>query len=262
MKLYLFLLIIFISQMIYYFNQSQSINNKVEYYDHIVKSMTFLLQENEFDNIDKTTKLLCSVYPHKNLNNETINKILNQISINDLKKISYELLMVNILYGRSYNTKLLLQNKDIYIYYNNYKHLDPLCLASTLGFKQTVSLLLNDSRVDPSYDNDCAIRMASKYGHDDVVSLLLKDKRVNASAMNNYALRHAILYRHEKVISLLYGNTKVKLYYLEQHRLIKNISEWINLKQEITTDYDNILKMYQSYVDGLYYYLGCDDVIF
>jgi ankyrin repeat protein len=59
------------------------------------------------------------------------------------------------------------------------------------GYVEVVKLLLNEPRVDPSADDNCAIRLASKNGHFEVVKLLLNDPRGDPSAYNNYANRLA-----------------------------------------------------------------------
>jgi Ankyrin repeats (many copies) len=60
--------------------------------------------------------------------------------------------------------------------------------ASEDGQTKMVGLLLSDSRVDPSAENNHAIRKASERGHVEVVRLLLSDPRVDPSAdiMNYY----------------------------------------------------------------------------
>ena len=45
--------------------------------------------------------------------------------------------------------------------------------------------ILSDSRVDPSAENNYAIKLASHFGHQEVVKLLLSDARVDPSARNN-----------------------------------------------------------------------------
>ena len=58
-----------------------------------------------------------------------------------------------------------------------------LCYASLNGYLEVVRELLKDSRVDPSADNNYAIRWASRYGHSGVVRELLRDRRVDPSAI-------------------------------------------------------------------------------
>ena len=63
--------------------------------------------------------------------------------------------------------------------------------ASVDGFVAVVNRLLQDPRVDPSANNNEAIRYASSDGHQAVVNRLLQDPRVDPSANNNEAIRWA-----------------------------------------------------------------------
>jgi hypothetical protein len=51
-------------------------------------------------------------------------------------------------------------------------------VASRKGFKDIVELLLKDSRIDPTADDNEALRSAIRNGHKDIVDLLLADPRV------------------------------------------------------------------------------------
>ena len=64
-------------------------------------------------------------------------------------------------------------------------------------------MLLLDPRVDPSAQNNKAIRIASENGHIEVVEILLKDPRVDPSVKNNKAARRARLYGHLAVATRL-----------------------------------------------------------
>ena len=55
-----------------------------------------------------------------------------------------------------------------------------------------MKLLLSDPRVDPSTENQEAIREACGRGHTEVVKLLLADPRVDPSAEDHEAIRLAI----------------------------------------------------------------------
>ncbi len=81
--------------------------------------------------------------------------------------------------------------------------------ASYHGYTEIVKLLLQDERVDPSAHNNYAIRLASNNGHTEVVKLLLQNKRVDPSAHNNYAIRLASNNGHTEVIKLLLQNKRV-----------------------------------------------------
>ena len=53
-------------------------------------------------------------------------------------------------------------------------------MASQYGNAE-VKLLLADSRVDPSADDNCAIKSARRNGYMEIVELLLQDDRVKMS---------------------------------------------------------------------------------
>ena len=87
------------------------------------------------------------------------------------------------------------------------------------GVIRTVRRLLQDSRVDPSADDQYAIRSASERGHHLVVETLLKDPRGRAepcgpsasdpSVDNQYAIKWASKYGHHKVVALLSQHPRV-----------------------------------------------------
>ena len=81
--------------------------------------------------------------------------------------------------------------------------------ASYWGYVEIVKLLLKDKRVDPSAEDNYAIRVASKEGHAEVVKLLLQDKRVNPSADYNDAIREAAIYGLAEVVILLLSDERV-----------------------------------------------------
>ena len=65
-------------------------------------------------------------------------------------------------------------------------------------------MLLEDGRVDPSADDNYAIKGASQNGHVEVVKLLLEDGRADPSANDNYAIRKASKNGHAEVEELLF----------------------------------------------------------
>ena len=66
-----------------------------------------------------------------------------------------------------------------------------------------MKLLLQDNRVNPSDDFNCAIRWASQTGRIEIVKLLLQDNRVNPADNSNSAIRWASRYGHIKIVKLL-----------------------------------------------------------
>ena len=82
------------------------------------------------------------------------------------------------------NTKFLLLNKEccsklylfLFLFENKQKLFTQACEYNQV---EVVKLLLQDPRVDPSYQNNYAIILASENGHVEVVKLLLQDPRVD-----------------------------------------------------------------------------------
>ena len=81
--------------------------------------------------------------------------------------------------------------------------------ASENGHAEVVKALLADPRVNPSAEDNSAICMASEEGHTDVVKVLLADSRVNPSADKNYAIRLASANGHTEVVKLLFVDERV-----------------------------------------------------
>ena len=87
-----------------------------------------------------------------------------------------------------------------------------LCAASRRGHLEIVKLLLADApsgrgalrqRIDPSADDNYAIRYASSNGHLEIVKLLLADSRVDPSTDDNFAIRFAPQNGHIEIVKLL-----------------------------------------------------------
>jgi len=68
-----------------------------------------------------------------------------------------------------------------------------------------ISYLIKNNCVDPSTNDNYAIRGASERGHLEVVKVLLSDSRVDPNADDKYALRWANYYRHREIVNLLMG---------------------------------------------------------
>ena len=83
--------------------------------------------------------------------------------------------------------------------------------ASFNGRLEVVKLLLADLRVDPSDISNYAIRWAARNGHLDVVRLLLADSRVDPSAGANYAIYWAFKRGHREVVKLLLSYPNIRL---------------------------------------------------
>ncbi len=84
-----------------------------------------------------------------------------------------------------------------------------LSSAARNGDDLAIKVLLEDSRVNPSDDNNKAIQLASENGHLEVVKLLLEDKRVDPSANYNRAIQMASHKGYEKIVKLLLEDIRV-----------------------------------------------------
>src|SRR3989304_5945772 len=92
--------------------------------------------------------------------------------------------------------KFLLLNKEccskLYLFFYFIDNIQELFkCACKYDQIEVVKLLLQDPKVDPSDQNNYAIRLASRKGHVEVVKLLLQDSRVNPSDHNNEAIGRA-----------------------------------------------------------------------
>lgn len=81
--------------------------------------------------------------------------------------------------------------------------------AASCGYAGVVKILLDDSRVDPSADNNFAINVVTEYGHTEVVALLLKNPRVNPAARSNSAIVKAAQNDHDEIVKLLLADPRV-----------------------------------------------------
>jgi hypothetical protein len=84
-------------------------------------------------------------------------------------------------------------------------------VASQSGHLVVVDRLLQNKRVDPAANNNCAIRMASQKGHFAVVNRLLQDKRVDPAATNDAAIKLASENGHASVVARLMKDKRVNL---------------------------------------------------
>jgi len=67
----------------------------------------------------------------------------------------------------------------------------------------TIKKLIKNKNVDPTLDNNYAIRTACERNNDAVVKLLLKYPNINPAANGNEAIQTATRYGHTKIVKLL-----------------------------------------------------------
>jgi ankyrin repeat protein len=114
--------------------------------------------------------------------------------------------------GKSEIIKVLQKHPKINILEKKNKHytlLSAFEYSCCFGYLEIVELLLNDSRVDPSDDNNQAIRKACCFGHYKIVELLLNDSRVDPSANYNEAIRKACCYGYFEIVKILLNDSRV-----------------------------------------------------
>ena len=63
--------------------------------------------------------------------------------------------------------------------------------------------------IDPTSNNNHAIKRAGEFGYFDIMKLLLSDPRVRPGNMNNYAIRKAAENGHTEIVKLLLADPRV-----------------------------------------------------
>ncbi|KAJ2988981.1 hypothetical protein HDV02_005226, partial [Globomyces sp. JEL0801] len=72
-----------------------------------------------------------------------------------------------------------------------------------------VQILIEDKRVDPSAEDNHAIRCACSDGRTEIVKILLNDVRVDPSALDNAALICACLIGHTEIVKMMIKDKRV-----------------------------------------------------
>jgi ankyrin repeat protein len=90
---------------------------------------------------------------------------------------------------------------------------------------QTVKLLLQDCRVDPSDDGNKAIQYAAMYNDEHVVKELLKHSRVDPSVNNNKPMREAIRRKEYGIAKLLLCDKRVDATIYYNHMLLDLLTQ-------------------------------------
>jgi len=111
--------------------------------------------------------------------------------------------------------------------------------AADRGLTGIVKALLNDGRVDPAAGNNYAIRWAAGGGHMEVVKALLNDGRADPSAENNNAIIWAAGSGLVEVVELLLQDPRVDWRVIKDNPLVKDLLKQQNeqMKNQLTTSY-------------------------
>lgn len=105
--------------------------------------------------------------------------------------------------------------------------------ATEKGFHEIAELLCNDSRVDPTARSNVTLINASANGHSEIVRLLLDDSRVDPSTFNNVAIRMASNIGHAVVVEQL----------LLDPRVDPSVDDNFALRKAAENGHKNIVKM-------------------
>ncbi|KAJ3096315.1 hypothetical protein HDU96_000798 [Phlyctochytrium bullatum] len=81
--------------------------------------------------------------------------------------------------------------------------------ACSAGHKRVVKCLLDSGKVDPSFDDSIALREACQFGHLETVKLLLADGRASPAAYGGAALELAMENEHDEVAKALLVSGKM-----------------------------------------------------
>uniref|UniRef100_A0A6C0JTJ4 Uncharacterized protein n=1 Tax=viral metagenome TaxID=1070528 RepID=A0A6C0JTJ4_9ZZZZ len=104
-----------------------------------------------------------------------------------------------------------------------------------------VRRFFEETKADPSTQNNYAIRWAAYNGHADVVRLLLEDPRVDPSAKNNDALQYACSRGYIDIVRLLLADPRIDP---SDQRALRSA------KRNNHTEIINLLTEHQFRLDG------------
>jgi ankyrin repeat protein len=79
----------------------------------------------------------------------------------------------------------------------------------TRGSSKRVNEALEDTKIDPSTNNNEALKTAVRYGHISITKCFLEDNRVDPSDNDNEAFRIAVRYGHLLIAQLLLKDSRV-----------------------------------------------------
>ncbi len=146
-----------------------------------------------------TSLILASENGHKD-----IVELLLKDSRVDPRTNDNKALKIAVRYDNASVVNLLLKDHRV-----NPITVNPIAIASANGSTNVIKILLADTRLDPSDDDNEAIELASQYGHTEVMELLLNDNRVDPSANHNFAIQIASRYGYVDIVKVLLNDMRV-----------------------------------------------------
>jgi hypothetical protein len=126
----------------------------------------------------------------------------------------------------------------------------PFHIACQDGDLKRVKSLINHPFINVAHKHNFAIRYASLNGHVEIVKLLLKDSRVDPSADNNNALFNALRQEQRDIhSSLLYNTLHDSSYFdivqllLKDSRVFNLVMHDINIHEHSPSIYGHVSKL-------------------
>lgn len=107
--------------------------------------------------------------------------------------------------GRLEIVKIMIQDSRVNPSDDQNQSLIDACKQNQL---EIVSLLLADGRADPNFENE-SLRSSIEYGHPQVVKLLLNDPRVDPSSVDNEAIKIACAHGQIEIVKILLQDNRV-----------------------------------------------------
>jgi hypothetical protein len=86
--------------------------------------------------------------------------------------------------------------------------------------QDVINMLFEDSRIDPSEENNYVFRSAYENGNFELVEILLKDSRVDPSAGNNGAFTKACLAGRTEIVETLLNDNRVEASVLAKQGIV------------------------------------------
>jgi hypothetical protein len=104
-------------------------------------------------------------------------------------------------------------------------YLEMFKVAIENNYIKTVSMLISKKMIDPSDNDNWAIRVASRNGNLNLVKLLIRDKRVDPSSTDNWAIKWSSFNNYVEVVEVLLRDKRVNPS-IRNNLILKTISKY------------------------------------
>lgn len=90
---------------------------------------------------------------------------------------------------------------------------------------ETLSLLINNYNIDPSYHDDFLLTLSIELGFTEVVKVLLSDSRINPKRWGNYYIKVAINLDCTELLKILLNNKNIEVTEENKTNILKKYSD-------------------------------------